>query len=322
MNSEHNQLSVVIPVYNEAAGLLAFHDSLISELEKIKAYSFEMIYVDDGSTDKTNNLITDWAKTNSKIKLISFSRNFGKENAITAGLAEARGEAIIMIDGDGQHPVEFISKFIYSWMAGAQVVIGVRATNSKEGWFKKFGSWFFYKTFNKLTGQKLLAGSTDFRLIDRAVQKAYLRLGETDRIARGLIDWLGYRREFIYFKANAREHGSSSYSRGKLLKLAINSFVSLSPKPLYIFGYTGIFITVTSFLLGLAVFIEQLLLNDPLHWKFTGTAMLGILIVFLVGLVLMSQGILSLYISTLHSQTKRRPLYIIDYKDSVGVDEG
>lgn len=321
--TKSNHLSIVIPVYNEASGLEEFHKELTSVLGNIKGHQSEVIYVDDGSTDDTVKIVSRWNQDDKDVKLISLSRNFGKESALTAGIAQASGRAVIMLDGDGQHPVDLIPRFIEEWEKGAQVVIGVRASNSKEGWFKKLGSWFFYKSFNKLTGpgQKLLPGSTDFRLIDRQVQKAYLTLNETERIARGLIDWLGFRREYIYFKANARSHGSASYSSGKLVNLAVNSFTSLSVKPLYIFGYTGIFITIASFLLGLAVIIEQLILNDPLNWKFTGTAMLGILIIFLVGLVLMSQGILSLYISTLHSQTKQRPLYIIDYEASAGINE-
>lgn len=321
MSSKTNDLSIVIPVFNEEPGIVAFHKSLEAVVSKLNKYSFEIIYVDDGSTDGTNQLIRKLCDQDKAVKLVKLSRNFGKESALTAGIAQAKGSATLMLDGDGQHPVEIIPKFIEAWENGAQVVIGIRASNSKEGWTKKMGSWFFYKLFNKMTGQKLIAGSTDYRLIDKPVQKAYLSLNETDRIARGLIDWLGFRREYIYFKANPRSHGTSSYSSTKLFGLAVNSFTSLSVKPLYIFGYTGIFITIASFLLGVAVIIEQLILNDPLHWKFTGTAMLGILILFLVGLLLMSQGILSIYISNLHSQAKQRPLYVIDHEGSVGVGE-
>jgi dolichol-phosphate mannosyltransferase len=147
-----------------------------------------------------------------------------------------------------------------------------------------------------------------------------MNLQETNRITRGLIDWLGFEPNYIHFKAKTRLAGRASYSSRKLINLATNSFVSLSPKPLYLFGYLGILITLGAFLLGISVFIEQLILNDPLHWKFTGTAMLGILILFLVGIVLMSQGILSLYISHIHSQSKARPLYVVDYDKSVGIE--
>lgn len=312
-------ISVVVPVYNEAAGLELLHDKLVEVAERVSRDSYELIYCDDGSRDGTSTLVQDWAKINKNVKLIKLSRNFGKENALSAGIAQAVGEAIVTIDGDGQHPVEIIPKFVEAWQKGAQVVVGVRASNSNEGWFKRLGSTIFYGLFNKFTREKMLPGSTDFRLIDRAVQQAFLSLNETDRITRGLIDWLGFKRELIYFTAKPRLHGTAGYSAGKLVQLAINSFVSLTFAPLYIFGYVGAFITATSFVLGIAIFVEQLLLGDPWHWQFTGTAMLAVLILFLVGLVLLSQGVLSVYVSHLHAQSKQRPLYVIDYKGSSGI---
>jgi hypothetical protein len=174
--------------------------------------------------------------------------------------------------------------------------------------------------FNKLAGQHMIPGSTDFRLIDRSVQQAFMQLKESGRMTRSLIDWLGFKREYIYFESKARSEGSASYSLHKLVGLAADGLVSMSPRPLYLFGYLGVIITFASLLLGLAVIIEQLLLNDPLSWDFTGTAMLGILILFLVGIVLMSQGILSLYISKISEQSKQRPLYVVDYSGSVGIN--
>jgi glycosyltransferase involved in cell wall biosynthesis len=320
MPNHHTDLiSFVIPLYNEAPGLEAFHASLLDVIAKADIKTYEIIYCDDGSTDNTGKLVQSLHDADSHVKLIKFSRNFGKESALTAGIAEAAGQAIITLDGDGQHPVELLPKFIESWMSGAQVVIGIRTSNSGEKSIKKSNSRWFYTVFNKLTGQKLIPGSTDFRLIDKAVQQAFLQLKESDRITRGLIDWLGFTRDYIYFDAKPRESGDSSYGTSKLMKLAADSFVSLTPTPLYVFGFFGIFITCGAFLLGSCVFLEQIILNDPLHWNFTGTAMLGILILFLVGIVLLSQGILSLYISHIHSQSKARPLYVIDYDKSAGV---
>lgn len=313
-------LSVVVPVFNESAGLEAFHKSLLETVRQATKDSYEILYCDDGSSDGTAQLVTAFHATDKNVKLIKLSRNFGKENALSAGITEASGQAILMVDGDGQHPVELIPKFLAAWQSGAQVVIGVRTDNRDEGWFKRLGSHWFHKLFNRLTNQQLLPGSTDFRLIDASVRQAFVQLRETDRITRGLIDWLGFRREFIYFKANARQQDSAGYSRSKLIKLAADSFVSLTPTPLYLSGYLGVFITLASLVLGSSVFVEQVLLGDPWHWKFTGTAMLSILLMFLVGIVLVSQGILSLYISHLHSQSKQRPLYVIDYKESAGIE--
>jgi glycosyltransferase involved in cell wall biosynthesis len=312
-------LSVVVPLYNEEASIDVFHKSLIKILDKT-ADSYEVIYCDDGSSDRTSSLVKAYCATNPNLKLIKLSRNFGKESALSAGISTASGQAVIMIDGDGQHPVELIPKFVESWRDGNKVVIGIRA-HSAGAQAKNFGSWVFYKLFNHLTGQKLIPGSTDFRLIDKSVQQAFLELPETDRITRGLIDWLGFKRQFIEFRPKPRKNGEASYSRRQLMKLAMNSFVSLSPRPLYMFSYLGMFITTAALILGIAVTIEQLILSDPLNWNFTGTAMLGILILFLVGIVLLSQGVLALYISHTHSQSLRRPLYIIDYADSIGVNQ-
>ena len=307
-------LSVVVPIYNEAAGLAAFHQSLLKAV-KSTGNDFEIIYVDDGSSDDGAGLVRRWHKQSPKVKLLKLSRNFGKENALSAGIRAAGGQAVMTIDGDGQHPPELIPAFVEAWQKGAQIVIGLREGGGSTG------SKLFYKTFNLVTDQKLVPGSTDFRLIDQSVRQEFLRLQETDRLTRGLIDWLGFRREFISFNPLSRAEGTPGYSRGRLVRLAANSFVSLSPRPLYLFGYFGIFITSAAFLLGAAVFVEQLLLGDPLNWEFTGTAMLGILTLFLVGILLLSQGVLSLYISHIHSQSKQRPLYVVDRRESAGIKD-
>jgi glycosyltransferase involved in cell wall biosynthesis len=322
MSTQHTCLiSLVVPLYNEAAGLESFHKQLVKTIVEASKDSYEIIYCDDGSTDQTSELVQKWHKSNPKVKLIRLSRNFGKENALTAGIAASSGRAVLMIDGDGQHPIGLIPEFISKWQDGAQVVIGVRDDKQTRSGSRRLSSRFFYWLFNKLTGQQLIPGATDFRLIDSQVRRAFLQLPETGRITRGLIDWLGFRRETIIFTSKPRQTGSPGYSRRKLIGLAANSFVSLTTTPLYLFGYLGIFITITSFILGLTVFIEQLVLEDPLGWNFTGTAMLGILLLFFVGIVLVSQGMLALYISHIHSQSKRRPLYVVDYEASAGLEQ-
>lgn len=312
-------ISVVVPLYNESAGILAFHKQLHAALEKASPRSYEIIYCDDGSTDTTAELVRKMCADNTRVKLIKLSRNFGKENALAAAIHAATGEGILMMDGDGQHPVEAIPAFIKAWQDGGEVVIGLRTDEDKETVLKQLGSQLFYWLFNHLTGQNMIPRATDYRLIDRSVQQAFLALTERDRITRGLIDWLGFQRTFVPVARNERMAGTATYSGRKLIALAAHTFTSLSPAPLYFFGYIGAFITPAAFLVGLTVFIEQILFHDPLHWKFTGSALLGILILFLIGLVLISQGIISLYISHMHTQTKGRPLYVIDYKHSAGI---
>ncbi|MEI7683165.1 MAG: glycosyltransferase family 2 protein [Candidatus Saccharibacteria bacterium] len=312
-------VSVVVPLYNEAAGLHDFHDGLMLVLGKI-GRDFEVIYVDDGSHDQTAGLVKKQT-SDKRVKLISFSRNFGKELALTAGISQARGEAIITLDGDGQHPAELIPEFIKAWQDGAQVVVGLRTNAEGQKHAGGIGSRLFYHFFNALSSQKIVAGSTDYRLITAQVREAFLQLNETDRVTRGLIDWLGFEPSYVKYTAKRRQSGVPGYSRSKLFGLAINSFVSLSPAPLYLFGGLGIFLTLSALLLGCVVFIEQLLLGDPLNWDFTGTAQLSIVILFFVGLILMSQGMLSLYVSHIHSQSKQRPLYVIDFSKSAGIEE-
>jgi dolichol-phosphate mannosyltransferase len=311
-------ISVVVPLYNEAASLPGLHEQLISVMDGL-SQPYEIIYVEDGSTDDSNAIIKAWTETDSHVRMIALSRNFGKESGLAAGITEAKGNAIIMIDSDGQHPVEKIPEFVQAWREGAQVVVGISADKKGEGVFKKVGSKLFYKLFNKFADQPLVPGSTDFRLIDAEVRFAFLQLEEKDRITRGLIDWLGFKRSYVTFITKERRHGTATYSRRKLISLATNSFVTLTSTPIFLFGYLGVFISGISFILGTAIIIEQLMLEDPLSWNFTGTAMLGVLIIFLVGIVLMSQGILSLYISHIHAQSKNRPLYVINHAQSTSI---
>lgn len=318
MSHKKSSISLVVPVYNEAAGLGDFHRGLLSAVATIKTY--EIIYSDDGSSDETPNMVRQWHAEDSRVRLLRLSRNFGKEAALTAGIAAARGDSVLTLDGDGQHPVELINKFVQAWQDGAQVVVGVRTASAGEGWVKRLTSRLFYAIFNRVAQPKLIPRSTDFRLIDRQVQQAFLTLPESNRMTRAMIDWLGFERKLIYFKPKPRTAGPARYSYGSLFKLAANSFVSLTSRPLYIFGYLGLFITVVSFLLGTAVGVEQFILHDPLQWRFTGTALLAVIILFLVGIVLLSQGVLSLYVAHLLNQSKGRPLYVIDTERSAGLD--
>ncbi len=317
--SDKTVLSVVIPVHNEADNIQPLYMVLDPVLKHVSKNAYEIIFVDDGSHDSTARVIADLHGMNGRVKLLSLSKNFGKEIALAAGIAAASGEAIILMDGDGQHPVDRIPDLVSAWKQGWQVVVGVRTHNRNEGLVKKYGSKLFYALFNRLSGQRMVPGSSDFRLIDRAVQQEFIKLNEPQSITRGLIDWLGFKRAYVTYAAHPRMHGPASYTFRNLSKLAAHSFVSLSPAPLYAFGYLGLAITGVSFVLGLAVLIEQIILNDPLSWDFTGTAMLSILVLFLVGLTLVSQGVLALYISYIHTQSKGRPLYVVNHRESRGL---
>lgn len=309
--SDNPFISVVAPVFNEAAGLQAFNASLLKVLNSHYKDNYEVIYCDDGSTDDTTGFIREFNTNNPRVKLVRLSRNFGKEIATTAGINEAQGDVILTIDSDGQHPVELIPKFVEKWKDGSKVIIGIRIANSNEGIIKKLGSRIFYALFNRFTGVNLLPGSTDFRLIDKAVQQDFIKMTERNRITRGLIDWLGYKRDYIEFRANPRMSGMAGYSFRKLFKLAIDSIISLSISPLYITAYIGAIVLPISTLLGLFM-VGNYLLGDPANLHATGGAYILVLVLFLIGVLLVSQGIIGLYLSHIHTETKNRPLYIID----------
>lgn len=314
------KLSIVVPAYNEQESLPKFLDTLLREVKKAVGDSYEILIVNDGSKDSTLEIATKLAKENKHIKVVNLSRNFGKEIATTAGIYQASGDATIMIDADGQHPAELISEFVRLWDSGYQVVIGVRKTNQKEGFIKKYGSKLFYKLLNSTAKTNLEPGATDFRLIDSEVRKQFMVFTERNRITRGVIDWMGFNRTFVPFDANERIGGKATYKVTKLFGLALNSFVSLSMLPLYAIGYVGIFITALSFLTGVFVFFEQLVFSDPMNLNFTGTAMLSLLTLFLVGIIMTSQGLIAIYMSHIHVQTQNRPLFIINKLGSVNID--
>lgn len=313
-------LSLVIPAYNESEGIEKFHSHLLLPALKTLDIDYEIIYVNDGSRDDTLRKLTIIAQTNPHVRVINLSRNFGKEIATTAGISISAGDATIIMDSDGQHPPKIMNEFIKKWKDGAQVVVGIRDTNQKEGLVKKLGSKMFYRLFNSATDAKMVPRSTDFRLIDKAVRDEFLRFSERNRITRGLIDWLGFKRDYVKFHSPARMAGSASYSTKQLVRLAINSFTSLSLRPLFFFGWLGGFITLLSMFSGIFILIEQFILGDPMMLNFTGPALLGIFVSFLVGIVLMSQGMLAVYLSHVYGQTQGRPLFVIDPVHSVNLE--
>lgn len=309
-------IAIVVPVYNEALGIKTFHNKVLTpELGRLDS-EFTIYYVNDGSSDGTLSFLNDLKKNDPRVRVISLSRNFGKELATTAGLHEAKGDAIILMDADGQHPPKKINEFIEKWQSGKKSIIGIRQSNSGEGIVKSAGSKLFYKIFNTSSGVKMIPGTTDYRLIDRAVIEEFKKCGDRSRITRGLIDWLGFEKDYVYFESPVRIAGEASYSIVKLVTLALNSFVSLSIRPLLWLVYTGVATIMGSLLIGAFLVIEHILLNDPLGLNTTGSGYLGVFIMMLVGILMLSQGIVAIYISRIHEQSQNRPLYIIDQDNS------
>lgn len=306
-------VSIIVPVFNEEAGIKKFLDgTLLPELKKTER-AYEIVIVNDGSSDKSDEKIRECEILKEfPARVISFSRNFGKEVALTAGLNNAKGDAAVMIDADGQHPVEAIAKMIEKWENGAKIVTAVRGQNTTK---HKMGSRLYYRMMKMAGNKNVVVGAMDFRLVDRAVIDEFNRFTEHNRLTRGLIDWLGFPQEYIKVETRDRTSGKPSYGVKKLMVVAGDSMASSSRTPLVIFGYIGLLITVTSVIFGLFILIQQYILGDPLGLDWSGAVAMSVFVSFLVGLVLISQSITALYISQIHMESKNRPLYVIEKKE-------
>lgn len=305
-------LSIIVPAYNEEKNIRPFYDKIRSVFPSLGSeYTYELIFINDGSCDQTNDEIEKIVKEDARVKYIDFSRNFGKEIGTTAGINLCSGDACMMLDADLQHPVELIPDFIRKWEEGFEVVVGIRETSKSDSWVKILGGKIFYWVINKISDTPIIPNATDFRLLDRVVIEEFNRFGETKRLTRGLIDWLGFKRSFITFQANDRLHGTASYSVWKLARLAFHSFISLSLFPLKAAGYIGIFITILSFISGSYIFLGKYFFNWYWALTFSDSEDLAIFIVFLVGIILMSIGLISLYIANIHEEVIKRPLYVM-----------
>lgn len=313
------KVSLVIPVFNEEKAIGKFLDEKLMPVLDTESEEFEIVVVDDGSVDKSIEVVKR-AKINQKykVRIISFVRNFGKEVALSAGIRQAKGDVIILIDADGQHPVSAIPEMLIKWHKGAKVVTAVRKHNTTK---HKLASKIYYKMMHLLGGKNIVPGALDYRLIDRVVADEFNNFTERNRMARGLIDWLGYPQEYVTVETLSRIDGKPTYSFKKLFGLAVDSLASSSRAPLVIVGYLGAFITFFSLILGLFILIQQYILGDPLHLDWSGAVAMSVFIAFLVGLVLISQSLTALYISQIHTESKGRPLYIIDREKSVGVED-
>lgn len=305
-------ISIIVPVYNEEKNIPFFYEKIQLVLNGSSCL-WELIFINDGSCDKSLVELEKISKEDGRVRVIDFSRNFGKEVAMTAGINQCAGNACVILDADLQHPIEKIPEFIEKWEAGAEVVIGVREKNKGEGLVKKIGSYFFYKMINRISDMEIITRATDFRLLDRAVIDEFNKLTEKNRMTRALIDWLGFRREYIYFEANERIYGKPSYNFFKLMRLAFNSMISFSFFPLRLAGYLGIIITIFSFLLGMFMFITNYVTRSL---NFSGSAILAVIILFLIGIVLICLGFIALYIANIHTEVSGRPMYIIRRKKS------
>ena len=302
-------ISIVSPAYNEAENI----PLIVEEVKKVmvglkEKYDFEYILVNDGSTDDTWEAILKEAKKDPRIKGICFSRNFGHQMALTAGLDHAKGDAVIYCDSDLQHPPNIFPKLIKEWERGFDVVHTKRVKTEGEPFFKRLMSNLFYKVVNRFSNVRIEEGMADFKLLDKKVLGKLSYMREHDRFLRGMIPWLGFKSSIVEYNANKRIHGTSWYSFRRNLHFAKSGILAFSVKPLKYIGYLGILLVAFSILLIVYFGIRSIIFGS---WLLSPIFTFTVLNTFLMGLSLVSLGIIALYVSNIYYEVLDRPLYVI-----------
>ena len=310
-------ISVVVPCYNEAAVIGETHRRLSEVTASLGDASFEFIYVDDGSSDETPALLHQLSQTDQRVRCLRLSRNFGQQVATTAGLEHASGAAVIIIDADLQDPPELIEQMHARWREGYHVVYGQRTERAGETRFKLWTARAFYRVISRVSRVEIPANAGDFRLMDRSVVDALLRMPERDRFLRGMVSWVGFRQVALPYRREARFAGETKYPLVKMLRFAADAIVSFSFAPLRLAVWTGFFVLGLA-LLGILYAIALRFFFDPSHWV-RGWASLFIATLFMGGVQLISLGIIGEYVGRIYGEVKQRPLYFV--RERFGFDE-
>ena len=299
-------ISIVVPVFNEEDNIEHFYESVCKVMESLP-YDFELIYVDDGSKDRSREILRGLEKQDERVQSIFLARNSGHQLALTCGLDNADGDAVITMDGDMQHPPELIPVLLEKWEQGYEVVQTIRKTTEGVSAMKKLTSYYYYKLLNKLSNVHIQEGGSDFRLMDRVVVKAFRRYREHARFIRGMIGAMGFRQVQIEFVAPKRFAGVSKFSPRKMLNFAIDGVLAYSNLPLRLGLYIGTISGLISLLMILHVFVSKYVLNDAV----AGWATLTACVLFFGGMQMIVLGILGEYLGRVFEEVKHRPLYLI-----------
>jgi dolichol-phosphate mannosyltransferase len=300
------KITIVIPLFNEASNL----EKLLKELDINTIdlpYQFSYLFIDDGSSDGSLSIIKKLSESNTKIKYIEFSKNFGHQLALKAGIDHSHTDAIISMDADLQHPPDIIPDLIKEWEKGYDVVFTIRKEDKKLPYFKRKTSKYFYKLINYLAQIKIEEGAADFRLMDKQVVEEFRKFNEKDLFIRGLVSWLGFKQKGIIYEPQERFSGTSKYTLKKMINFAIQGITSFSIKPLYLTIYFGTMISIISILF----YVLYLFYAFYYDTVISGWASLLSTVVFFGGLNLTVLGIIGIYIGKMFMQTKNRPNYII-----------
>jgi glycosyltransferase involved in cell wall biosynthesis len=299
--------SVIAPVFNEEAGLQTLYDRVRAVMDGTGA-SWELVLVDDGSGDGSAAVIRRLHSQDPNVRGVSFSRNFGFQAAVTAGLDLARGQAVVLIDADLQDPPEVIPEMIGKWREGYDVVYGVRQQRAGETWFKKVTAAGFYRLIKRMTSVPIPVDTGDFRLMDRTVVEAIRRMPERHRFLRGMVSWVGYRQTGVLYARQPRHAGSSAFTLRKMTRFALDAITSFSFLPLQIAGYVGLGLIGAGLLAGLVLLVLGIsgAVSVPV-WQ----ALVLFFVVFLGGLQFLFLGILGEYLGRVSEELKARPLYLV-----------
>lgn len=305
INTQDWLISIVVPIMNEEGNI----SKLIERVTRVLTYTgrFEIIFVNDGSTDKTLSIIKECAQNDNRIKYISFSRNFGHQSALRAGLDFAEGDCVISMDGDLQHPPELIPAMIEKWQEGYEVVYTLRKDTEQTSFFKRKTSAFFYSLINRLSDVEIEQGSADFRLVDRSVVEALKQFRENPVFYRGLVRWLGFSQFALEYVPELRSWGQTKYSVKKMLKFAMVGITSFSIKPLHLSTILGTAMAIASFVYGLYAIGMKLFTNQTIP----GWTSLLIVVSLIGGIQLLMIGVLGEYLGKLFIESKKRPPYLI-----------
>ena len=303
--------SVIVPCYNEEAVLRATQERLSKVMDSL-GEEYEIIYVNDGSRDRTEAILREIIAEDPHVKALMFAANRGHQIAVTAGLDYASGDAVVIIDADLQDPPEVIPEMVERWKAGAQVVFGQRRRREGETFFKKFTASAYYRILARLTGGMVPRDTGDFRLVDKAVVKAIRRMPEHDRFLRGMFAWAGFRQEAVLYDRDQRFAGETHYPLKKMLQLALNGLISFSVSPLKFVTFLGVFWTGLGALALLAVLVVLLCGVKAGLWAMAAFGAL------LAGNIMLCAGILGEYIGRIYNEARQRPLYFIS--DMPGFD--
>jgi len=308
MQNARNKISLVAPFFNEEGGVENFFARINHVFEPIlNRYDLEVVCINDGSRDQTLSELVRAKKTNTYIRILDFSRNFGKEAAITAGLDFASGDMVVPIDSDLQHPPEVVLEMLQKWESGFEVVLARRIDRDTDRKIHKFTANAFYEISRHITQVEIPADVGDFRLMDRKVVEAIKSLRENSRFMKGIFAWVGFRTTVVDYKVEPREHGRTSFNTWKLWNFALEGITSFSTVPLRIWTYIGGTLSITAFIYGIYMIVKTLLLGVDLP----GYASLMVVLLFSSGVQLVGIGILGEYLGRVFTETKRRPVYIV-----------